>query len=96
MYGVGRYGWMLLVGELVISRLGVLLYLPLARLLVGLFQGSLNVVFRSYIGETSEIMISMLPEDKRAKSTIKYSGFFIVFITGTISMVLLSGNYQLY
>ena len=62
---------------------------------MGLFQGSLNVILRSYLGETSETVISMLPENEQAKSTIKYTGFFIAFVIGNTSMALSSGNHSL-
>ncbi len=42
---------------------------------------------RIYVLETSEKLLQGLPEEKRAKSTIKYTALFILFlhaVTGTV------------
>ena len=50
--------------------------------MIGLFQGSYSVLYRSYFGETSETVIAMLPEEEQSKSKIKYTNFFITFMIG--------------
>ena len=62
------------------------------RFLIGLFQGSYNVLLRTYLGETSEVVISMLPKEQQAKSTIKYTNFFISFVIGSICVAIGPGQ----
>ena len=59
--------------------------------MIGLFQGSYSVLYRSYFGETSEIVMAMLPKEQ-AKSTIKYTNFFITFMIAFSFMAFGPGN----
>ena len=43
-------------------------------------------IYRTYIGETSEIVISKLPREKQAKSTIKYTMIAVAFGVGTLGV----------
>ena len=63
-------------------------FLMEGRFLIGLFQGSQQTLWRLYIGETSERAITFLPEEKRKKSTIKYTNFFIAFATASTNVAV--------
>jgi MFS family permease len=71
LYGVGKYGWMLLIG----------------RFLMGSCQGAVTVILRTYIGETSSTIIASLPPEQREKSTLKYTAFFVTFTVCTLSVL---------
>ncbi len=58
------------------------LYLCIARFLLGLFVGIHMPLMRIYILETSEKLIQDLPVEKQAKSTIKYTALFVMFLHG--------------
>ena len=64
----------------------------LARLLTGIFLGINQSIIRVYLGETSEKLIRALPIEKQAKSTIKYTAFFILFLFGAIGQALGPGE----
>ena len=64
----------------------------LARLLTGIFLGVHQSIVRVYLGETSEKLIRALPIEKQAKSTIKYTAFFILFLCGVIGQALGPGE----
>jgi MFS family permease len=71
LYGVGEYGWMLLTG----------------RFLIGFYLGGMTVLIRTYIGETSSAVISAMPPEKRGKSTLKYTAFFVTFSACGLSVL---------
>ena len=64
----------------------------LARLLTGIFLGVHQSIIRVYVGETSEKLIRALPIEKQAKSTIKYTAFFILFLSGVIAQASAPGE----
>ena len=60
--------------------------LLVGRFCIGIYQGSVQATIRFYIGESSEGAIRMLPHEKQAKSTLKYTLYLIMF-----SVAMLSG-----
>jgi MFS family permease len=69
LYGVGENSWMLLTG----------------RFLIGFYMGADTVTFRTYVGETSSTIIAAMPLEKREKSTLKYTAFFVGFTVCCLS-----------
>jgi MFS family permease len=69
LYGVGKYGWMLLIG----------------RFFIGYYIGAVTVVLRTYVGETCSTVIAAMPPEKREKSNLKNTAFFATFIVCTMS-----------
>ena len=59
------------------------------RFLIGFYVGAVTVIIRTYIGETSSTVIAAMPPEKREKSTLKYTAFFVAF--SACGMSLLSG-----
>ena len=55
-------------------------------MLIGLFQGAQQTLWRLYIAETSGVAIKLLPVEMREKSTLKYTNFFLSFATATTSI----------
>ena len=47
---------------------------------------------RVYIGETSTTVISTMPPEKRDKSTLKYTNFFVTFTVGSLSVLVGPGK----
>ena len=50
-------------------------------------------VYRTYIGETSETLVSRLPKEKQAKSTTKYTMITITFSVGTFGVAMGPGGW---
>ena len=101
LYGIGKYGWMLLMGKpkfvcgILQSELlpNVCITLTcIGRLLIGIFQGGQMTILRAYLGETCNTVIAMLPPEKQKKSTIKQTTFFLAFAIATISLALGPGR----
>ena len=63
------------------------------RFLIGFFIGAETVVLRTYVGETSSSVIAAMPVEKREKSTLKYTAFFIVFTVCALSVLSGPGEY---
>ncbi len=60
--------------------------------MTGAFTGIHMSLMRIYVLETSEKLIQTLPEEKRAKSTIKYTALFILFLHGVTGAVFGPSN----
>ncbi len=60
---------------------------------MGIYQGGQMTIFRTYLGETSTTVTAMLPAEKQAKSTIKYTNFFLAFGVITMSIAVGPGKY---
>ena len=48
-------------------------------------MGADTVTFRTYVGETSSTVIAAMPPEKREKSTLKYTAFFVGFTVCCLS-----------
>ena len=62
------------------------------RFLIGMFMGATTTVLRAYIGETSSTVIASMPPEKRRKSTLKYTAFFITFSVCAFSVMMGPGK----
>ena len=74
LYGTGVHGAMLIVG----------------RILQGVYSGGGSTLMRMYIGETSNIAVSLKGED--TKSQIKNTNFFLTFGLGTLGTAVGPGE----
>ena len=64
------------------------------RFMIGSFQGAQLTLFRTYIGETSVTVISTMAPEKREKSTLKYTNFFITFFSCSLAVMFGPGEYN--
>ena len=48
-------------------------------------MGAETVMFRTYVGETSSTVIAAMPPEKREKSTLKYTVFFVAYTVCCLS-----------
>ena len=55
------------------------------RFMIGFFMGAETVMFRTYVGETSSTVIAAMPPEKREKSTLKYTVFFVAYTVCCLS-----------
>ena len=55
------------------------------RLLIGCYVGGAPVIIRTYVGETSSTEIAAMPPEKRKKSTLKYTAYFVIYTLGSLS-----------
>ena len=55
----------------------------------------MTVLIRTYIGETSSAVISAMPPEKRGKSTLKYTAFFVTFSACGLSVLSGPGEFHL-
>ena len=62
------------------------------RFMIGFFQGAQMTLMRAYIGETSAAVISTMSPEKRHKSTLKYTNFFITFTVCSLSVMVGPGK----
>ena len=55
------------------------------RFMIGFYMGAETATFRTYVGETSSTIIAAMPLEKREKSTLKYTAFFVGFTVCCVS-----------
>ena len=75
IYGFAVAGWMVMMG----------------RFLQGVFQGGMSTIMRLYIGESTNIVISLKKEDP-SKSQIKNTTFLFSFGTATAGVAIGPGK----
>ena len=75
VYGFAVAGWMVMMG----------------RFLQGIFQGGMATIMRLYIGESTNLVISLKKEDP-SKSQIKNTTFLFSFISATLGVAIGPGN----
>ena len=88
LYTFGNNGWLILLCKCAVVLISlflclqIVLFICIARFLLGLFVGFHMPLMRIYVLETSEKLIQDLPVEKQAKSTIKYTAMFVMFLHG--------------